>query len=263
MPTLGLFLPAVETFIYLDPCETLFSPISPLVTLLYTLLQPGDYACCSASRLGTVEGEGAAIIDLYLVLSPHLPLWIKSLQRLLHNLGRLTIAYTQPFPVHDPSPPRGLVVKMEMNYDENVCCHRRLSAQRILTNHPPDSPPGMLAGEYLLPAMLMIIQLEEELNTKIYPGTEIMSDVGSHHFVKSSLGSTNVLVPQPSADPHDPLVRPKSDPSHALPSGLTNLKELDPILEGLDHDNGHPRVFCPGVWPSSISPHVSSVNGGF
>ena len=34
------------------------------------------------------------------------------------------------------------------------------------------------------------------------PGTEIMTDVGNHHFVKKS---SNVLVPQPSADPHDPL----------------------------------------------------------
>ena len=46
-------------------------------------------------------------------------------------------------------------------------------------------------------------QLEAELHTKIYPGTEIMADVGTHHFVK---GSSAVLVPQPSDDPHDPLV---------------------------------------------------------
>ena len=32
-----------------------------------------------------------------------------------------------------------------------------------------------------------------------------MTDVGSHHFVKSS---DRVLVPQPSDDPHDPLVSP-------------------------------------------------------
>jgi MFS family permease len=49
-----------------------------------------------------------------------------------------------------------------------------------------------------------IRELEQELNTKIYPGTEIMRDVGTHHFVKSGHG-TNVLVPQPSDDPHDPL----------------------------------------------------------
>jgi MFS family permease len=45
-------------------------------------------------------------------------------------------------------------------------------------------------------------ELEEELHTQILPGTEIMTDVGSRHFVK---GSSGVLVPQPSADPHDPL----------------------------------------------------------
>ncbi|MCJ1235788.1 hypothetical protein MMC14_003759 [Varicellaria rhodocarpa] len=58
---------------------------------------------------------------------------------------------------------------MEMNYDENV-----------------------------------LHQLEEELNVKILPGTEVMLDVGTHHFVKSS-NSDRVLVPQPSNDPHDPL----------------------------------------------------------
>ena len=48
-------------------------------------------------------------------------------------------------------------------------------------------------------------QIEEELDTKIYPGTEVMTDVGTHHFLKSGHG-TRVLVPQPSSDPHDPLV---------------------------------------------------------
>ena len=33
-----------------------------------------------------------------------------------------------------------------------------------------------------------------------------MTDVGSVHFVKGR--HTEVLVPQPSADPQDPLVRP-------------------------------------------------------
>jgi len=33
-----------------------------------------------------------------------------------------------------------------------------------------------------------------------------MIDVGTHHFVKSSATSDRVLVPQPSDDPHDPLV---------------------------------------------------------
>ncbi|KAI7502090.1 serine/threonine kinase 16 [Hortaea werneckii] len=45
-------------------------------------------------------------------------------------------------------------------------------------------------------------QIEEELHTEILPGTEVMADVGSHHFVK---GGSHVLVPQPSDDPQDPL----------------------------------------------------------
>jgi hypothetical protein len=50
-------------------------------------------------------------------------------------------------------------------------------------------------------------RLEEELDVKIYPGTEIMTDVGTHHFVKLSGTSSDVLVPQPSDNPQDPLVR--------------------------------------------------------
>lgn len=49
-------------------------------------------------------------------------------------------------------------------------------------------------------------RLEEELDIKIYPGTEIMRDVGSHNFIKSSANGDAVLVPQPSPSPHDPLV---------------------------------------------------------
>ncbi|KAK3056670.1 hypothetical protein LTR09_002463 [Extremus antarcticus] len=45
--------------------------------------------------------------------------------------------------------------------------------------------------------------IEEELGVEILPGTEVMTDVGSHHFVK---GASQVLVPQPSADKADPLV---------------------------------------------------------
>jgi MFS family permease len=48
----------------------------------------------------------------------------------------------------------------------------------------------------------MLHELEEELGTQILPGTEVMADVGSHHFVKAT---DQVLVPQPSANPNDPL----------------------------------------------------------
>ncbi|KAJ5711860.1 MFS transporter [Penicillium malachiteum] len=48
-------------------------------------------------------------------------------------------------------------------------------------------------------------RLEDELQITIHPGTEIMTDVGSHHFVRQPGASSTVLVPQPSSDPHDPL----------------------------------------------------------
>jgi hypothetical protein len=48
-------------------------------------------------------------------------------------------------------------------------------------------------------------QLEEELNVEILPGTEIMADFGTHHFVKETGAKGPVLVPQPSNNPHDPL----------------------------------------------------------
>ena len=51
----------------------------------------------------------------------------------------------------------------------------------------------------------MLREIEEELHTEILPGTEIMRDIGSHHFVKAGKGAGRVLVPQPSNDPADPL----------------------------------------------------------
>lgn len=48
-------------------------------------------------------------------------------------------------------------------------------------------------------------QLEQELHIEILPGTEIMADFGTHHFVKQTGNKGPVLVPQPSNDPHDPL----------------------------------------------------------
>ncbi|EXJ90053.1 hypothetical protein A1O3_03121 [Capronia epimyces CBS 606.96] len=48
-------------------------------------------------------------------------------------------------------------------------------------------------------------RLEEELHVELLPGTEIMADVGTHHFVKSSGKAHRVLVPQPTDDAHDPL----------------------------------------------------------
>jgi len=48
-------------------------------------------------------------------------------------------------------------------------------------------------------------QFEEELHIEILPGTEIMADFGTHHFVKETGSKGPVLVPQPTNNPHDPL----------------------------------------------------------
>ncbi|RKK10986.1 hypothetical protein BFJ66_g17609 [Fusarium oxysporum f. sp. cepae] len=48
-------------------------------------------------------------------------------------------------------------------------------------------------------------QIQDELHIEIIPGTEIMADIGSYHFVRSDDSSHRVLVPQPSQSPRDPL----------------------------------------------------------
>ncbi|RSL89012.1 hypothetical protein CDV31_015951 [Fusarium ambrosium] len=46
--------------------------------------------------------------------------------------------------------------------------------------------------------------VQDELQIEVLPGTEIMADIGKHHFVKTEQ-TNQVLIPQPSQDPHDPL----------------------------------------------------------
>ncbi|KAL9065044.1 MAG: hypothetical protein Q9157_007617 [Trypethelium eluteriae] len=78
---------------------------------------------------------------------------------------------------------------MEMNYDDKVRPDRLQGF-------------GFVFWHFVLRIVKELHAIEEELHTEILPGTEVMTDVGSHHFVKSS---NKVLVPQPSDDPHDPL----------------------------------------------------------
>ncbi|KAM0543456.1 hypothetical protein ACHAPJ_012320 [Fusarium lateritium] len=46
--------------------------------------------------------------------------------------------------------------------------------------------------------------VQDDLHIEVLPGTEIMTDIGKHHHVKAKQ-SHQVLVPQPSQDPQDPL----------------------------------------------------------
>ncbi|KAG8418894.1 lariat debranching enzyme [Metarhizium acridum] len=73
--------------------------------------------------------------------------------------------------------------------------------------------------------------LRDDLRIDIIPGTEIMADIGSHHFVKSNDSSHHVLVPQPSQSPHDPLnwSRPWEASSVIAVSTMTFTQGLAPL----------------------------------
>jgi len=60
--------------------------------------------------------------------------------------------------------------------------------KRLVTSHV-----SFLLVRFLM-GLQELHQIEAELHEEILPGTEIMTDVGSHHFVK---GGSHVLVPQP------------------------------------------------------------------
>lgn len=76
---------------------------------------------------------------------------------------------------------------MEMNYDAKV---------RLLF---------ITTWKFCSTIVKELHQIEEELSIELLPGTELMADIGSHHFVKSGNKNHRVLVPQPSNDKHDPL----------------------------------------------------------
>jgi hypothetical protein len=61
-----------------------------------------------------------------------------------------------------------------------------------------------------------------------------MVDVGTHHFVKAGTGEHSVLVPQPSDDPHDPLVSSQID-CHGSYS-TDGLLELESHVERICND---------------------------
>ena len=91
-----------------------------------------------------------------------------------------------------------------------------------------------------------------------------MTDVGSHHFVKSSAASDRVLVPQPSDDPHDPLVR-----LHRCCTEMLNViardgeadlgLELETVLEILMPCVRYCRVVHAGHGPFIIGSNVRPI----
>lgn len=149
---------------------------------------------------------------------------------------------------------------MEMNYDEQV--RHLFNIVKIKVTDSccyTDAPPGKaIIVNIGIAADVSQCKIEEELDTKIYPGTEVMADVGTHHFVKSSQAGASVLVPQPSADPHDPLVR--SLLSNILIVANLTVLELVSLLENFSYGNSNWCQFYARAWPFSSSAYVSSVN---
>lgn len=88
-----------------------------------------------------------------------------------------------------------------------------------------------------------------------------MVDVGSHHFVKSSAKSDRVLVPQPSDDPHDPLVRLTAWPFLPITSLLIDSGiELEHILEVFRAHRGQFGYFHSGHRPVVLGSYVSAAD---
>lgn len=48
-------------------------------------------------------------------------------------------------------------------------------------------------------------EAQNRLHVEIIPGTEIFTDLEETHFIRGGRQGV-VLVPQPTTDPHDPLV---------------------------------------------------------
>lgn len=103
-------------------------------------------------------------------------------------------------------------------------------------------------------------ELQQELHTEIYPGTEIMTDVGSHHFVKGSKDH-QVLVPQPSDDEHDPLVSLELD--KILECRIDEYVELEPVMERFNDIHGHNGIILTGIRPFSTCAYVRVLHQRF
>jgi len=76
----------------------------------------------------------------------------------------------------------------------------------------------------------LIRRIQRETNVEILPGTEVMADIAGAHFIHADNSTkSTVLVPQPTDDPHDPLVRVRL--FCYLMSMLTSHTELESLVE--------------------------------
>ena len=113
--------------------------------------------------------------------------------------------------------------------------------------------------------MQMLREVEGDRRVQIVPGTEVMVDAGNRDFAKSA--ADRLLVPQPSSDPHDPLVRATAvlfgeHTFRATISSLETLKELEHFLESLNYGICNFLLVRAGIWPPGNCAHVSPAGPG-
>lgn len=123
-------------------------------------------------------------------------------------------------------------------------------------------PRGLIEG---ISPMQMLSETEGDRRVQIVPGTEVMVDAGNRHFVKSA--ADRLLVPQPSSDPRDPLVRATAvcfgeSAFRGTIDLLETCKELEHFLENLDDGICNFFLVRTGVWPPGNCAHVSPAGPG-
>ncbi len=73
-------------------------------------------------------------------------------------------------------------------------------------------------------------RVERDQHVEIIPGTELMADIAGVHFVHAhNAAQATALVPQPSEDPHDPLVS-NYTLQHVLPRHNWSIDRSSPVL---------------------------------
>ena len=113
--------------------------------------------------------------------------------------------------------------------------------------------------------MQMLRETEGDRRVQIVPGTEVMVDAGNRHFMRSA--ADRLLVPQPSSDPRDPLVRATAvffseNTFRGTTNSLETFKELEHFLEILNDGLCNFFLVRAGVWPPGNCAHVSPAGPG-
>ena len=104
--------------------------------------------------------------------------------------------------------------------------------------------------------------IQDEVGVEIYPGTEVMKETEGHHLARSSGRSGVVLVPQPSRDPHDPLVK-SYYLSHHEPSADLPVQNWSPLWKFSTMFLATATTFTQGFGPTALGPFFPDLEKSF